>query len=99
MKILNLRAWSQGFRVQSYCSRRLGEEIRFFEMIEIPKHPFFMATNFHPEFNSRPNHAHPLFGGVIEAAVQRSQRLYKLESERTQRALPEMGAVEIEPMK
>jgi CTP synthase len=39
------------------------------EMIELPGHPFFIASQFHPEFKSRPNRAHPLFRGFIEAAL------------------------------
>lgn len=42
------------------------------EMIEIPEHPFFVGTQGHPEFKSRPNHAHPLFGGFIQAAAERN---------------------------
>jgi len=41
------------------------------EMIELPDHPFFIASQFHPEFKSRPNRAHPLFRGFIEAALQK----------------------------
>jgi CTP synthase len=41
------------------------------EMIELPDHPFFVASQFHPEFKSRPNRAHPLFRGFIAAAVER----------------------------
>jgi CTP synthase len=41
------------------------------EMIELPDHPFFIASQFHPEFKSRPNRAHPLFRGLIEAALKR----------------------------
>jgi CTP synthase len=44
---------------------------RIVEMIEIPSHPFFVGTQGHPEFKSRPNHAHPLFRGFIKAAVDR----------------------------
>ena len=39
------------------------------EMIEIKDHPFFEGTQGHPEFKSRPNHAHPLFRGFVGAAV------------------------------
>jgi len=39
------------------------------ELIELPEHPFFIATQAHPEFKSRPNHAHPLFRGLIAAAL------------------------------
>ena len=41
------------------------------EMIEIPANPFFVGTQGHPEFKSRPNHAHPLFRGFIKAAVDK----------------------------
>jgi len=40
------------------------------EMIEIPDHPFFIASQFHPEFKSRPNRAHPLFRGLVGAALE-----------------------------
>lgn len=42
---------------------------RLVEMIELPSHPFFIATQFHPEFQSRPNHPHPLFDGFIKASL------------------------------
>lgn len=38
------------------------------EMIELPEHPYFIATQAHPEFRSRPNRPHPLFAGLIQAA-------------------------------
>ena len=38
------------------------------EIVEVPNHPYFVACQFHPEFNSRPNRAHPLFQGLINAA-------------------------------
>ena len=41
------------------------------EMIELPDHPFFIATQAHPEFKSRPNRPHPLFKGLVEAALAR----------------------------
>lgn len=43
---------------------------RIVEMIEIPEHPFFVATQAHPELKSRPNRPHPLFLGFVEAAIQ-----------------------------
>lgn len=42
---------------------------RIVEMIEIPSHPFFIATQAHPEFKSRPNRPHPLFLGFVNAAL------------------------------
>ena len=44
---------------------------RLVEIIELPSHPFFVATQFHPEFKSRPSAPHPLFSGFIEAATAR----------------------------
>ena len=43
---------------------------RLVEAVEIPAHPFFVGVQFHPEFKSRPNSAHPLFREFIRAAVQ-----------------------------
>ncbi len=43
------------------------------ETIEIPGNDFFVGVQFHPEFKSRPNRAHPLFRGLVEAALRRSQ--------------------------
>jgi CTP synthase len=42
------------------------------EMVELPEHPFFIASQFHPEFRSRPNRAHPLFAGLVAAAIAQS---------------------------
>jgi CTP synthase len=39
------------------------------EIIEIPSHPFFIASQFHPEFRSRPDDPHPLFAGFMKAAA------------------------------
>ncbi len=42
---------------------------RIVEMCELPSHPFFLATQAHPELKSRPNRPHPLFKGFVEAAL------------------------------
>ena len=47
---------------------------RIVEMLELADHPFFLGTQGHPELKSRPNRAHPLFRGLIHAAVEYSQR-------------------------
>ncbi|HEX5791066.1 MAG TPA: CTP synthase [Luteolibacter sp.] len=41
------------------------------EIVEIPDHPFYIGAQFHPEFQSKPNHPHPLFSGFVEAALKR----------------------------
>lgn len=48
----------------------LSPDGRIIEMCEIPDHPWFIATQAHPEFNSRPNRPHPLFRGFIGAALE-----------------------------
>ncbi len=44
------------------------------EMIELPDHPWFIGTQAHPEFKSRPNKAHPLFLGFVGAAIEYHER-------------------------
>ena len=41
------------------------------EIVELPKLDWFVASQFHPEFKSRPEHPHPLFKGLINAAAKR----------------------------
>ena len=52
----------------------VSPDYRLVEIIELPPdvHPYFVATQFHPEFKSRPNRAHPLFAGLIAAALKRA---------------------------
>lgn len=45
---------------------------RLVEIVELPNHPWFVGTQFHPEFISRPNRPHPLFKGFVEAAQANS---------------------------
>ncbi len=47
----------------------LSPDGRIVEMLEIPDHPWFIATQGHPELKSRPNRPHPLFAGFIGAAL------------------------------
>jgi len=49
---------------------------RLVEFVELPRsaHPFYVGTQAHPEFRSRPTRAHPLFAALVEAAVQQQQR-------------------------
>ena len=44
---------------------------RLVEIIELPDHPFFIASQFHPELKSRPTRPHPLFRGFVGAALAR----------------------------
>ena len=47
----------------------LSPDGRLVEIVEIPDHPFYLGTQFHPEFKSRPNRPHPLFATFIDAAL------------------------------
>ncbi|MDQ2729123.1 MAG: CTP synthase [Actinomycetota bacterium] len=47
---------------------------RLVEFIELPGHPFWVGTQAHPEFKSRPDRPHPLFAGLVGAAVRRADR-------------------------
>ena len=48
-------------------------------MIELPDHPWFLASQFHPEFTSTPRDGHPLFSGFIKAArACRTEQLPRL---------------------
>lgn len=48
----------------------ISPDNRLVEMIELKDHPFFEATQAHPEFKSRPTRPHPLFKGFVEAAIK-----------------------------
>ena len=48
----------------------LSPDGRIVEMVEIPSHPWFIATQAHPELKSRPNKPHPLFKGFVEASLK-----------------------------
>jgi CTP synthase len=39
------------------------------EAVELPAHRFFVGVQFHPEFKSRPNRAHPLFAGFVRQGI------------------------------
>ena len=67
------------YEVNNMLRRRLEDEglvcggtspdERLVEMIELPDHPFFVASQFHPEFNSRPTRPEPLFREFVGAAA------------------------------
>ena len=53
----------------------LSPDGRIVEMIELKSHPFFLATQAHPELKSRPNRPHPLFRGFVAAALEHKRSL------------------------
>jgi CTP synthase len=71
------------YEVNNMLRRRLEEDglvaggtspdDRLVEIIELPDHPFFVASQFHPEFNSRPTRPEPLFREFVGAAARRAR--------------------------
>jgi len=64
-------AYRNLFMESGYTVSGSSPDGRLVEIIELPDHPFFIASQFHPEFQSRPSRPHPLFSGLVEAALQR----------------------------
>jgi CTP synthase len=71
------------YEVNNMLRRRLEDEglvaggtspdERLVEIIELPRHPFYVASQFHPEFNSRPTRPEPLFRDFVGAAAERAR--------------------------
>lgn len=65
----------------------LSPDKNLVEFVELPRevHPYYVSTQAHPEFKSRPHRAHPLFAGLVEAAInaQRAARLVEVERPRS----------------
>ncbi|NLM25066.1 MAG: CTP synthase [Firmicutes bacterium] len=51
------------------------------EIIELPNHPWFVGCQFHPEFKSRPNNAHPLFKDFIQATLNNKKSVSAVKSD------------------
>jgi len=61
---------------------------RLVEIVELTDHPYFVASQFHPEFKSRPDDPHPLFVGLMKAAKER-RAVGSGEGERSQETISE----------
>ncbi|WP_252973841.1 CTP synthase [Janibacter melonis] len=76
-------------------------ELGLVEFVELPTsvHPYYVATQAHPEFKSRPDAAHPLFAGLVGAAVQaqRDARLVEVERPRRDEDAAREDDVEVTP--
>ena len=62
-------AYRKQFLDSGYIISGTSPDTRLVEIIERPDHPFFLATQFHPEFQSTPSKPHPLFTGFMSAAL------------------------------
>ncbi len=58
------------------------------EIVELPSHPWFLAVQYHPEFQSKPTAAHPLFAGFVKAAVAHRQTRKERSSETSSETSP-----------
>ena len=61
------------FIESGYVLSGISPDGRLVEIIELPDHPFFIATQFHPEFQSSPSQPHPLFTGFVKASIAQNQ--------------------------
>src|SRR6266850_732080 len=64
-------AYRERFEKGGFAFGGMTPDGKLVEMIELPKHPYFLASQFHPEFHSKPHQPHPLFKGFITAAHAR----------------------------
>lgn len=64
-------AYRNLFLETGYVISGTSPDGRLVEIVELAGHPFFIASQFHPEFQSRPSHPHPLFRGFVQAALGR----------------------------
>jgi CTP synthase len=62
-------AYRNLFLESGYQISGISPDGRLVEIVELPGHPFFIASQFHPEFQSRPSKPHPLFRGFVEGAI------------------------------
>ena len=63
-------AWRERLEQGGLVFSGLSPDGRLAEMVELPRHPWFVACQFHPELKSRPNRAHPLFREFVAAAKE-----------------------------
>ena len=55
------------------CAPGISPDGRLVEFVELDEHPYWVATQAHPEFKSRPDRAHPLFRELVAAALERAE--------------------------
>jgi len=75
------RLEAAGMRFTGHFAARddAGNEMELMEIVELPDHPWFLATQFHPEFTSRPRNPHPLFRDFVAAALAHQHRAAEVQ--------------------
>jgi CTP synthase len=81
-------AYRAAFEQAGLVFSGLSPDGHLVELIELGAHPFFLASQFHPEFLSKPHQPHPLFRGFIAAALEQSTRHSRTVPERGTRGTP-----------
>ncbi len=66
--------YRQQFAANGMAFSGLSPDGKLVEVIELPAHPWFVAVQCHPEFQSKPTRPHPLFRGFVKAALERRER-------------------------
>ena len=64
-------AYREQLAVKGLVLSGLSPDGRLVEIVELKDHPWFLATQFHPEYGSRPHRPHPLFSGFVGAALRK----------------------------
>jgi CTP synthase len=60
-------AYREMFEAAGFVFSGVSPDSKLVEIIELRDHPFFVASQFHPEFQSKPTRPHPLFKGFVAA--------------------------------
>ena len=66
-------AYIEAFAAHGLRVAGVNPERNLVEAVELKGHPWFVGVQFHPEFKSRPNRPHPLFTGLVGAAIRRAE--------------------------
>ncbi len=66
-------AYREEFEKAGMLFSGVSPDGKLMEISELKDHPYMIASQFHPEFLSRPNHPHPLFVGLVKAAAERAK--------------------------
>ena len=70
-------AYLKSFEENGLIASGINEDKNLVEILELKNHPYFIASQFHPEFLSRPNRPHPLFYGFIKNSIKKQNKKNK----------------------
>jgi len=67
-------AYRPRFEERGFIASGVNEQLGLVEVIELEGHPYFVGCQYHPEFQSKPFQPHPLFSGLVRAALEQRAR-------------------------